>query len=149
MAITGTPVNNFLKKLIDGSNINLASGGDTIKAMLLDPDYVPDYDTHDFINDVSAEEIVVTGYTAGGATLANKTVTRDDTDNEAAADADNPTWTITGSVAFRYVALYKDTGTPATSPILVIFDMGETVSIINGTLTLTLNAEGYLNLTRA
>jgi hypothetical protein len=43
---------------------------DTFKLALLDADYVFNQDTHDFFDDVSAEQITGTGYTAGGVTLS-------------------------------------------------------------------------------
>lgn len=147
MAVTGTVYNAFKAKIINGANINLASGGDTIKVALLTSSYTPDIDTHDFFDDVSANEISATGYTAGGYTLVSQTVTQDNTDNEAAADAADPTWTITTSASPRYAVIYKSTGTPSTSPLILYVDFGETFSISNGTLTLALNSEGYLNIT--
>lgn len=144
---TGVVYNSFKAKIIDGSNINLASGGNTIKVALLTASYTPAIDTHDFFDDVSANEISATGYTAGGATLASQTVTTDTTDDEAAADAADPTWTLTTSASPRYAIIYKSTGTASTSPLIGYIDFGQTYTIANGTLTLTFNSEGYLNLT--
>jgi hypothetical protein len=53
-------------------SINFAS--DTIKAALVTSSYTPDFTAHDFFDDVT-NEVTGTGYTAGGATLASKTVT--------------------------------------------------------------------------
>lgn len=147
MAVTSTLVGNFLLKLINGTNIDLSSSGNTIKVMLLTASHTTDIDTQEFIDDVSANEVSGTGYTAGGYTLLSKTATYDSTDNEAAADAADPTWTITSSLSPAYAAYYKDTGTPSTSPIIGIVNFGQTYTIANGTLTLTHNAEGYVNLT--
>lgn len=47
---------------------------DTVKAALVTSTYTPDYLAHDYFNDVT-NEVSGTGYTAGGATLASKTVT--------------------------------------------------------------------------
>lgn len=47
---------------------------DTIKVALLTSSYTPNYDTHDFFDDIT-NEVTGTGYTAGGATLGSKTVT--------------------------------------------------------------------------
>jgi hypothetical protein len=147
MAVTAAIPNSLKLKAFNGANINLANGGDTVKVMLLTASHTTDIDAQEFIDDVSANEISVTGYTAGGAALASKTATQDNTDDEAQFDAANPEWTITGSVSFRYAVFYKDTGTPATSPIIAIFDMGETLTPVNSTITLTLDAEGYLKVT--
>ncbi len=60
------------KKRIWNGGIDLDS--DTIKLALVTSSYTPDTDTHDFWNDVNSNEASGTGYSAGGATLANKAV---------------------------------------------------------------------------
>lgn len=47
---------------------------DTVKAMLMTSSYTPNYDTHQYKSSLT-NEVVGTGYTAGGVTLASKTVT--------------------------------------------------------------------------
>ena len=47
---------------------------DTIKAALATSTYTPNFATHRYFSDVT-NEVTGTGYTAGGATLASKTVT--------------------------------------------------------------------------
>jgi hypothetical protein len=64
---------------------------DTIKVMLVTSSYTPNQDTHDFKDDVT-NEVAGAGYAAGGATLANETVTADNTDNEGVVDADDVSW---------------------------------------------------------
>lgn len=147
MAATATVYNSYKLKLGDGSNINLANGGDTIKVALLTASYTPDIDTHDFYDDVSANEISGTGYTAGGFTLVSKTATSNTTADRSQFDAGDPSWTITASVSPRYAVFYKSTGTAATSPLMFYIDLGETYTIVNGTFTLTLSANGYLTMT--
>ena len=46
---------------------------DTIKVLLVTSAYTPDQDTHTKHSDVT-NEVSGTGYTAGGATLANKSL---------------------------------------------------------------------------
>jgi hypothetical protein len=48
---------------------------DTIKAMICTSSYVPDFTTHQFKSSVT-NEVVGTGYTARGTTLASKTATQ-------------------------------------------------------------------------
>lgn len=48
---------------------------DTIKIALLGAGHTPGLDTHEVFDDVDADEIVGTGYSAGGATLGSKTIT--------------------------------------------------------------------------
>ncbi len=129
---------------------NLMNGGidldtDTIKVMLLTNSHANNADTQEFIDDVSANEVAGTGYTAGGATLANKAVTQDNTDNEGVFDADDVSWAAS-SITARYAVIYKDTGTPATSPIIAIIDFGEDKVSSAGAFTINWDAEGILNL---
>lgn len=144
MAVTVTFYNSYKKKLMDGSNIDLDT--DTIKISAHTDSETPDIDADDFWDDVSATEISATGYTSGGATLANPAVTADNTDNEGVFDADNVTWTLTTSVSVRYFIIYKDTGTDSTSPLIGYIDAGETLGVSNSTLTLSFSAEGIINI---
>lgn len=133
--------NNF-KKLIMNGSIDLDT--DTIKVALVTSSYTPDQDTHDFFDDVT-NEVVGTGYTAGGAALANKTVTADNTDNEGVFDADDVSWT-TSTITARAAVLYKSTGTASTSALICYIDFGANKISTAGTFTIAWNAEGILNL---
>jgi len=108
---------NSFKKSINGT-VNFAT--DTIKVMLVDDTYEPDIDTHQFIDDVTGE-VTGTGYTAGGATLSNKSVTVDTTNDLAKYDADNITWANSTITAYGAV-IYQDTGTPSTSGLIAFID---------------------------
>lgn len=134
--------NTVKKKFLDG-DIDLAN--DTIKVMLLTSSHTQNPDTHEFIDDVSANEVSGTGYTAGGATLGTKSVTVDDTDDEGVFDAQDVTWS-SSTITARYAVIYKDTGTPSTSPIIAILDFSTDQSSSSGDFTISWNAEGILNL---
>lgn len=136
-------IQNSFKKHIMNGGIDLDT--DTIKVMLLDDNHSQDQDAHEFIDDVSANEVSGTGYSAGGAALANKAVTQDNTDNEGVFDADDLTWS-SSSITARYAAIYKDTGTPGTSPILAILDFGEDKTSTSGNFTIQWADEGILNI---
>ena len=133
--------NSYRLKLGDSSTkINLAS--DTIKLALLNASHTPAQDTHDFFDDVSANESSGTGYTAGGATLANQTWTQDNTNDRAVFDGDNVVFTISSALTARYAELYKSTGTAGTSPLIAEIDLATTYSLASGTLTFTWHANG-------
>lgn len=123
--------------------VNLAT--DTIKAMLLTASHTPDIDAEVFIDDVSTNEVAASGsYSAGGVTLTQSAAT-DDTDDEGVFDGTDLSITgFTGS--FRYIAFYKDTGTPGTSPIVCVIDADSTITATAGTVTVTFSSEGILNL---
>lgn len=133
--------NKFKLEALKGS-IDLST--DTIKVMLLTSSYTPNIDTHLFIDDVSANQITGTGYTAGGATIANPTVTQDNTDNEGVFDGDDVTWSDSTLTA-RYAVIYKDTGTPSTSPVIAYIDFGSDKSSAGGEFTVSWDAEGIIN----
>jgi len=136
-------IQNSFKKHIMNGGIDLDT--DTIKVMLLDDNHSQNQDAHEFIDDVSANEVSGSGYSAGGGTLANKSVTQDNTDNEGVFDADDLTWS-SSTITARYAAIYKDTGTPGTSPIVCIIDFGSDKSSSGGNFTLQWASEGILNL---
>ena len=118
---------------------------DTIKLMLLKNTYTIDVDAHDYLDDVSSHEADAgAGYTAGGETLTI-TTSQDNTDNEGVVDATDIT--LSGATTtFRYGVVYKSTGVESTSPLVCLIDFGADVSAYNGTITITFNSEGVLNL---
>lgn len=141
-------INSFKGRLMGdtaqiATAINLAT--DTVKAMLLTASHTTDIDANVFISDVSANECPASGtYSAGGVTLT-KTSSTDDTNNWGKFDVADFSFT-TATLSARYIAVYKDTGTPATSPVLAIYDLGATVSSYLGTWSAVVNANGLLTL---
>lgn len=117
---------------------------DTIKVALVTSSYTPDQDAHDFFDDIT-NEVVGTGYTAGGAALANKAVTADNTDNEGVFDADDLTWAAS-TITARGAVIYKSTGTASTSAIIAYIDFGSDKTSSSGNFTIQFAAEGILNL---
>lgn len=84
----------------------------------------PTVDTN-FVSDISANEITVSGYAR--QTLAGETVTEDDTNDFAYLDATDPTFsalvageTVIGAVLFRH------TGADATAPVYAYYDVTDT-----------------------
>jgi len=133
--------NSFKKKIQDGS-IDLDT--DTIKIMLVTSSYSPDIDAHDFVDDVT-NEVSGTGYTAGGATLANKAVTQDNTNNKGVFDADDPSWS-SSTITARGAVIYKSTGTPSTSPVICYIDFGGDKVSTAGTFAVVFDSAGILAL---
>lgn len=133
---------SFATKLLNGGGIDLDT--DTIKMALTTSSYTPNQDTHDFFDDVT-NEVTGTGYTAGGASLASKTVTQDDTNNRAVFDAADVTW-ATSTITARYGVIYKSTGTASTSPLIALIDFGVNVVTVASTFQVTFNVDGILKL---
>lgn len=137
--------NNYKARAL-GLSTMVDLDGDTIKLCLLTSSYTPDFDAHDFYDDVSGNEVGNSGsYSAGGATLS-VTLSQDNTDNEGVFDASDVSFT-TATITARYAAIYKSTGTPATSPLVCLIDFGSNQVSTGGTFAITFAAEGIINLT--
>lgn len=121
---------------------------DTIKVALVTSTYTPNQDTHDYYDDVSANEASGTGYTAGGATLTSKTVTYDTATNKQTFDAADVSW-ASSTITARYAVIYKATGTGSTSPLIGYVDFGTDQSSSAGTFTIQWNASGIFTATVA
>jgi hypothetical protein len=118
---------------------------DTIHVALVTSSYSPNQDSHDFFDDVT-NEVSGTGYTAGGAALANKAVTADNTDNEGVFDADDVTWG-SSTITARGAVLYKKRGGASSADELICYiDFGSDKSSSAGNFTIQWAAEGILNL---
>lgn len=121
--------------------------GDTIKVALLGSGYAPDQDAHDFYNDVSAQEVSGSGYTAGGAALTGKSVVYDAPTNRVQLRAATSVWSA-ATISPAFAVVYKDTGSAATSPLLAYIDLGGTQVIAGVDFSLVWDAvEGVLRTT--
>ena len=108
---------------------------DTIKLALIDDTLAPDEAVHDNWDDLAANEVSGTGYTAGGETL---TITVDQTGAVMTVDSGDTTWAVDlgGFSDARYAVWYKVGGSDATSPIIGHMDMGSDKGNAAGPLTL-------------
>jgi hypothetical protein len=90
----------------------------------------------------ATNEIVASGYTAGGATLGSKTVTQDDTNNRAAWDAADVAWTSLAAATIVEARLYDDT--TATKWVAILWEIATNSN--GGNYTLAFNAAGIMTL---
>lgn len=122
---------------------------DTIKVMLLTSAYTPNQDTHDYLDDVVANEVTGTGYTAGGQALASKTVTYDATTNTVKFDAADTTW-ASSSITARYALVYDDTpSTNATKPLIALWDFTTDRASSNGDFIIRWGTNGLFSANAA
>lgn len=123
---------------------------DTIKVMLVDSDYSFDAD-HNFVSQVSSDELSVSGYTggfngAGRKTLASKTVTEDDTNDRAYFDAADLTWTsLATGATIGGAILIKEVTNDTDSVLLAFIDLTNTPTN-GGDVTVAWNADGIIRL---
>lgn len=104
---------------------------DTVK-VTLHTSYTPNIDSHQVWADVSATEYTTaSGYTAGGKTLANKSVTQDNTNDRALWDADDPTWASLGPLSPAtpsHAIIWNDTPSSPADPLLDYVVLGTTAT---------------------
>ena len=144
-----------MAKLFDKGQVGQYNGGhavdfdtDTLKLALLTSSYVPDQALDEFFSGISANEVSGTGYTAGGIALTGGAVsisghilTLDFADlTTIAQDA-------AGFANARIAVIYKDTGTPATSPLVYYHDQGADFGNVAGALDIAFDASGMAQLT--
>lgn len=120
---------------------------DTIKVMLCTSSYTPDQDAHVFKSSITNEVAATGGYTAGGATLANKTLGYTSGTNVIKFDADDVVWAAS-TITARYAVIYDDTpATDVTKPLIGYIDFGADASTSNGAFTITWDAAGIFKIT--
>lgn len=140
MAVTISLYNHTAQRFASGAN----AVGDTYKVKLFT---AATFDaTHTTETAAGGTEVSNTGYTAGGATLANVAVTTVTT-NDAKFDADDVSWTATGAaLAASCARIYNSTD---SAPVAFI-DFGGTESAGTGTdFKLVWNASGIFTFTVA
>lgn len=136
------------KAIVSLANREIDWDTDTIKVALVTSSYTPDQDAHDYFNDITNELSNGNGYTSGGFTLANKTTTYDAASNTTKLDADDVSQSgFTGT--FRTAIIYRDTGTPSTSPLIGYLQSSVDITGTAGPLTLTWDAAGIFTFTVA
>lgn len=138
MAATITLYNSFKGDLGNG---NIDWNSDTIYLLLTTSSYTPDIDTHTKRSDVT-NEVSGTGYSTGGAQIANCSVTVDTTNDLAKYDGDDVSW-ASSTITARYGVIYKYRGGASSADELVGFvDFSADVTSTGGTFTVSWNASG-------
>lgn len=122
MAEGDATVYNHAKEQFLLGNIDLVA--DTLRMVLLGSGYSFNPDGNNGYANVSAQEITGAGYTAGGKTLATKTVTQNDGADNAKFDAADVTWTSLATATIAHAVLYDDTPTaPVADPLLIRWEI--------------------------
>jgi hypothetical protein len=134
------------KAFVSAFNKEIDFNSDTIKAMLCSASYTPDQDTHQYKSDVT-NEITGTGYTAGGVTLSNCTITYDAATNTIKFDCDDFQWTGATFTARTLVVYDSTPGSDATRPLILYVTFNADVPVTSSTFSVTVNAGGLCTVT--
>lgn len=148
MAVTAKLYGGFFTALC---NKEIDWNSDTIKAMMTTASYTPNQDTHDYKDDVT-NEVSGTGYSAGGATLANCTITYTGATNKLKLDADDASWsssTITLPISGSVIVYDSSPGSDSTRPLVCYMTTDTAVASTAGTFTVAWHADGIVEITLA
>jgi PKD repeat protein len=127
---------------VDIANGSIDLDTDDIKVMLVTAAYTPSA-SHSKRSDIT-NEASGTGYTAGGQSLANKTVALVGT--EGRFDADNAVW-VDSSITAAAAVLYKSRGGAASADELVMYlDFEGNFTSVDADFTVQFNANGILGI---
>lgn len=121
---------------------------DTIKVTLHTSAYTIDQDAHDYQNELTNELSTANGYTAGGATLANKVNDYTAGTNVIRFSADDVVWTASGTLTARKAVIADTTpGSAATNPLLTFHESDADISATDAAWTLDIPAGGFATIT--
>ena len=124
----------------------------TVKCLLVTGSYTVDQNLHDFEDDLGANEVSGTGYTAGGNTVANITDALSGA-GLVTLDGDDPaTWSqdAAGFSNARRAILYVDRGGAASANELIAYsdDFGADRGNVAGDFTIEMDAAGIFTSPR-
>lgn len=150
-AVTFNLFDTFRKKQASGQGaVDLSTL--TVKCMIVTGTYTPNQNTHDFRDDLGANEVSGTGYTAGGNTLATPVVSLDGAGN-VKVDFDDPAAWAQNAAGFsngRRAVVYVARGGAASADELIGYtdDFGADKGNVDGDFSVTVNANGLYTSAR-
>jgi len=130
MAVTLTLSNHYkyqlMKKTIDLS-------ADTLKIILMNDSFAFDKDAHATLSDVTSDQLsTANGYTQDDKTLANLSLSEDDTNDQGKMTCDDVSWTASGgSIGPTGAAIIYD-DTTGDDTVIGCIDFGTDYTISDG-----------------
>lgn len=130
------------KQLIDTAALSMESET-AVKVLMVEDGYTPNFDTHDFRNDLT-NEVVGTGYSPGGSTLTSTELTL--AAGLMTYDAADVSWAASTIPNAMAAVGYFNVGTSATDMLLWLSDFVTAASSTAGTFTIQWNASGIITI---
>lgn len=121
----------------DLMNKNVDLANDDIKMMLMDDNHSFS-ESDDTKSDVDSNEISGTGYSTGGQSLSNKSVTQGST---TVFDADNVTWTDADFSTYHAVIYNAD-----TNNLIASIDFGGKKSVSDADFKISWDSDGIITI---
>ena len=113
------------------------------KVLMCEDAYTPNFDTHDFRNDVT-NEVSGTGYTAGGAALTSTEVTL--ASGLLTFDAADVSWASSTIPNAMAAVFYTNVGASTTDQLISLHDFVTAASTSNGTFQIAWHASGLFTI---
>lgn len=133
--------NEFPNRLQSGSVGQDLNSAD-IKVALLTSSHTPAPESNASWADVSANEASGTGYTAGGQTISNFSVTADSGNRLVTADGDDVEWT-NSTIDASYAVVYNASpSTDSNKDLIMLIDFGGQESSENASFTIQWDSNG-------
>lgn len=132
------------KMMIDTVGLSLESET-AVKVLMVTDSETPDFNADNFRDDVTANEVSGTGYTAGGATLTSTEITI--SSGVLTYDAADVSWaSSTISSAMAAVGYFARGGADTADELIFLSDFVTAASTTNGTFTIQWNASGIFTV---
>jgi hypothetical protein len=113
-----------------------------VSALLVNDSYTPNFDTHDFYNDVTNEIANGGGYTTGGVAITSTELTI--SSGVLTFDSADPSWTSsTISSAMAAVLKFTRGGASSADELILLSDFVTAASTTNGTFLVQVAAGGW------
>lgn len=155
MAVTAGLFGHFASNMLGGMTAGETQRffdilSNTLKVMLTTASYVPDIDNHKFKSSITNELPAAGGYVAGGATLANPTLSYNAATNTLTFDADDVVWAASTLSNARYAIIYNNrAAADADRELIGIIDFGANMSSAGVDFRIVWNASGIFKITIA
>lgn len=143
MAITASGLYGLTLEKMLNDTAGQSLEAETHKVLMVQDAYGPDFNLHDFRDDVT-NEVSGTGYTAGGATLTGTELTV--SSGILTFDAADVSWTSSTITDAMAAIGYFNVGTAATDMLVFLSDFVTAASTSNGTFTIQWAASGIFTI---
>jgi hypothetical protein len=109
------------------------------KVLMTTDSYTPNFDTHDFRNDIT-NEVTGTGYSAGGTAITSTEVTL--SSGTLTLDGADVSWASSTIANAMAAVLYTNVGADTTDQLILLSDFVSAASSSSGTFTIQWSASG-------
>lgn len=133
-----------LEKMLNATSLptNGLESETAVKVLMVTDSYTHNYDTHNFRDDVEANEVSGTGYSAGGVVITSTELTL--SSGVLTYDSADPSWSSsTISSAMAAISYFARGGASSADEVVFLSDFVSAASSSSGTFTIQVSASGW------